>query len=941
MAGSCKKYFAFALLWAMLLLSCTREEPLSVVPEGTAEEVTAVVHYVATVGEDGPTKASLSGQNRYIFETGDQLYVTSGNNLYGVLNLVAGAGDPTGTFEGDLMCLGGFEPGNATALSATLVSKNDKIHNCADGKITGTNYQPSEGNPFASNLTDAIRYFSHFTATSTFGTHAFSLEQQSSFLLFSITFDDAEALVISGSGSSTITASISNGGSIVRTGEVTVEEVDFSNQTYFVAAFPASTVLSSAAVSYATTGNTPTVIGSGDSIDGATLSANRYYDVSRSHVDLQYFTIQAKETGTTTVTFSFTGNGIQCKRPTDSDFVNYDGSAIELTQRQYVQFRGKGSSYKGEVAKENNVIVATTKRLFTSDKVCYIYGDIMSLVCDSNYNPKNTLNSYAFQYAFREATWVDIPAGRPLRLTASTLGSWCYNQMFWGCTSLSRPPELQTTLTADIPNGTYSNMFRGCTSLVSAPDLPKGRTVGSQGYESMFYGCTSLLTVPATIEGTSSVKACNNMFRGCTSLTNAPALPSTTVGENGYIEMFMGCTSLVQAPNLPATSIGNKAYKNMFSGCISLVSGPESLPATTLAENCYETMFKGCQALSSAPSILPATASTVSCYAGMFYGCISLNRAPEIKLQDIGSSSCYQMFSGCTSLVIAEGLENAETVAANGCYQMFYGCGELITTPPVLKSLSVPTKAYYQMYYNCAKITEAPAIKATSVASESCSEMFFGCRRLRKVRAAENEDEPVLAVVTVTDKAFKGMFTGCSSLADAPVFTAMTTVGVEGCMNMFSGCTNLTVAPELPATTLNTSAYKGMFQNSGLTAVPALPATTLYESCYESMFLGCKNLKGPAVLPAPTLVTKCYSQMFDGAAKFDSIVCLATDHSAENCTYKWLRGVAASGTFVRPATVTDWATNAESGIPTGWTAQDSGIDPIFPDDGPFDPEEDL
>ena len=933
-----------SLLWAALLLSCRKEPENLSIPEIADSRITSVVHYRATAGEGFSTKASLNNSHQYIFDTGDQLYVTSGNNLYGVLNLVAGAGDPTGTFEGDLMCLNGFQLTDATSLSATLVSRDDKIHTCADGLIIGTpSYPDSDDDAFASSFAEAVRYFSDFTATSTFGAHAFSLEQQSTFLVFSVTFDDTEATTITNSGSSTIKATITNGGSTVRSGNVDVEVIDFSDQANFVAAFPASTVLSGATVYYATSDNN-SPIGSPDAINDATLSANRYYEISRSHVDLRYFTIQAKETGTTRVTFSFTGSGIQYKKQGDADFSDYDGSAIELTQGQYVQFRGKGTSYKGAVVKEkqNGVDVEyNTKWLFTSEnnKVCYIYGDIMSLVCNNDYTPKSNLNSNAFQYAFREATWIDIPAGRPLKLTASTLGSWCYNQMFWGCTSLSRPPELKTTLAADIPSGAYSNMFRNCTSLVSAPDLPKGRTVGSQGYESMFSGCTSLITVPATLEGTSSVKACNSMFKGCSSLTNAPSLPSSSVGENGYLEMFRDCISLVQAPALPATTIGKYAYKNMFYGCTSLVSGPENLPATALADNCYEQMFRGCLALSSAPSVLPATASAPSCYASMFYGCISLNHAPEIKLEDIGTSSCKQMFYGCTSLVTAEGLENALTVAANGCELMFYNCGELTTTPSVLHPTSLPDYAYSQMYYGCAKITTAPDIKATSTSTYSCYRMFRGCRRLRTA-------PPKLAVETVADNAFNEMFYGCSSLSTAPDFTGMETVGLQGCLNMFNGCTNLTTAPALPAGTmeggsLNKSAYQGMFQSSGLTAVPELLATELAESCYESMFQNCKYLKGPAVLPASELVTKCYRQMFYNSPLFDSIVCLATTGiSTTNCE-NWLYKVSASGTFVRPAGVSDWTVDSASGIPTGWTLQNSGLDPIFPDDGPFDPEEDL
>ena len=40
--------------------------------------------------------------------------------------------------------------------------------------------------------------------------------------------------------------------------------------------------------------------------------------------------------------------------------------------------------------------------------------------------------------------------------------------------------------------------------------------------------------------------------------------------------------------------------------------------------------------------------------------------------------------------------------------------------------------------------------------------------------------------------------------------------------------------------------------------------------------------------------------------------------SADDCTYYWLNGVAATGTFTRAESMEDWTTGA-SGIPSGWT----------------------
>lgn len=121
-------------------------------------------------------------------------------------------------------------------------------------------------------------------------------------------------------------------------------------------------------------------------------------------------------------------------------------------------------------------------------------------------------------------------------------------------------------------------------------------------------------------------------------------------------------------------------------------------------------------------------------------------------------------------------------------------------------------------------------------------------------------------------------------------------------------------------------AYYGLFYNnsklkdiSGLT----LPATTLAEWCYCEMFLGCTSLTSiPSnFLPATTLVERCYMQMFDNCTSLNSVTCCATNKSAYDCTYLWLRGVSSTGTFTKASGVT-WSSGS-SGIPSGWTIVDA------------------
>ena len=115
----------------------------------------------------------------------------------------------------------------------------------------------------------------------------------------------------------------------------------------------------------------------------------------------------------------------------------------------------------------------------------------------------------------------------------------------------------------------YSNMFNGCTSLVQAPELP-ATTLKNYCYSNMFKGCTSLAQAPELPATTLNTYCYSNMFKGCTSLAQAPELPATTLNIHCYSNMFNGCTSLAQAPELPATTLKNYCYSNMFNGCINI-----------------------------------------------------------------------------------------------------------------------------------------------------------------------------------------------------------------------------------------------------------------------------------------------------------------------------------------------------------------------------------
>ena len=377
-------------------------------------------------------------------------------------------------------------------------------------------------------------------------------------------------------------------------------------------------------------------------------------------------------------------------------------------------------------------------------------------------------------------------------------------------------------------------------------------------------------------------------------ITNKPSaellLPATTLANRCYYEMFRDCRSLTTAPELPATTLADRCYFHMFYGCKSLTSTPE-LPATTLTYLCYYGMFGCCESLTSAP-VLPATTLAESCYSGMFSGCTNLTSAPELPATTL-AESCYSgMFSGCTNL----------------------------TSAPELPATTLVSACYSGLFSRCTGLTSAPELPATTLAESCYASMFRGCTNLTSA--------PELPATTLAGKCYESMFSGCTGLTVVPVLP-VTVLEKECYESMFSDCTSLTSAPALPATTLANKCYYHMFKGcTNLTSAPELPATTLVESCYDNMFGECTSLEIAPVLPAATLAGWCYTWMFKNCANLNSVTCLATDISAENCTKDWLSGVASSGTFTKADGIavgeTGWQTNSISGIPSGWTVKDEG-----------------
>ena len=124
-----------------------------------------------------------------------------------------------------------------------------------------------------------------------------------------------------------------------------------------------------------------------------------------------------------------------------------------------------------------------------------VSGNIMSLLYGDDFKDKTTLQTaVAFRQLFMNNT--HLINVENLILPATTLGPYCYANMFCNCSSLETAPELPATILAYY---CYYSMFYGCTSLTTAPELPATdfTDLTPYCYFYMFKGCSKLNYVKA------------------------------------------------------------------------------------------------------------------------------------------------------------------------------------------------------------------------------------------------------------------------------------------------------------------------------------------------------------------------------------------------------------------------------------------------------------
>ena len=594
------------------------------------------------------------------------------------------------------------------------------------------------------------------------------------------------------------------------------------------------------------------------------------------------------------------------------------GTKINVVAGDKVQFRGDNAAYSLGGGMPIGTFAASTAG-FTLE------GNIMSLIDSVNYKEITGMtNDNVGAFAFLFIMCTGLTSAENLMLPAITLAEACYGGMFNGCTSLTTAPALPA---ATLAGACYSSMFNGCTSLnyikCLATDISaEGCTAGwvdGVSYSGTFiknptmndWEIDSLDGIP---EGWSvydrdplklSVTQVSFAESGdsCTITVKSPTSAWTATSEDSWISFNKISGNTGETSVIVSTSSGTKRV-----GEVLFTDGYSQATLTVVQNNDY---------------LVPLTFNILS-NGEVGFAVRNGNEDPtisgsiiEYKINDGDwTSLAAKPFTGETEM----GFDSKFSVNAGDVVQ-FRGDNKAYVWYDLVEKDFYQnwfvTSAEFNLAGNIMSLTNSTDfIHNGNMGYEAFSSLFSDCENLV---SAENL---ILPATTLAAYCYNGMFQGCSSLTTAPELPATTLA--NGCYYyMFQGCSSLTTAPELPATTLASYCYQGMFSNcTGLTTAPALPATTLAGSCYNSMFERCTSLTTAPELPATTLADWCYNSMFSGCTSLNYIKCLATDISATNCTRDWAYNVSSTGTFVKPASMTNW-TRGQDGIPYNWTVEDA------------------
>ena len=250
------KHYLWCASALVLCLSCSSgDDPL---PEAAPQPV--VIPYEVSVGEVDLTRTALNSSTQMIFETGDQLEIT-GEGISGTLSLASTSNEGrTARFSGSLTWSGTGTPADDLELSATLVGYGSA------GTQTG----------LAATFAEAFRKYSLLQTETTcaYASRSFALKQQTTFVVFTITFEDGMT------AGTTFNVTVGDAGnSSVATGTTTTASVSGDVVATFTLALPGGTTLTNGTATLTAGAAIHEFTFGGSSY---TFAKNKYYTADRT-----------------------------------------------------------------------------------------------------------------------------------------------------------------------------------------------------------------------------------------------------------------------------------------------------------------------------------------------------------------------------------------------------------------------------------------------------------------------------------------------------------------------------------------------------------------------------------------------------------------------------------------------------------------------------------
>lgn len=405
-----------------------------------------------------------------------------------------------------------------------------------------------------------------------------------------------------------------------------------------------------------------------------------------------------------------------------------------------------------------------------------------------------------------------------------------YTSMFQE-SGIVETPEI---LAEEVEASTFKLTFYNCKSLTKCTSSLKPKLLYSSSYNQMFKGCTSLIKAPeiqATHHDASGNYHMGQMFSGCTSLTSSPSLKIQTLGKQGYYQLFYGCKNLNKIEML-ATDVS-------ATGCLSSWVNGVASAGTFIKSSTATWNITGVDGIPSGWTVQVEGGETPEPEPERDYLCFTSTGDSTVELKQNGTPNTsagkviqYKLNNGqwqnwdLSTISLSDGdkmyLKSDDEIPVGelyNIYKQFIMTGSIATSGNIMSLLNfsdaLADYAFIYLFKDCTSLTAAPKLPATTLAENCYAYMFYNCTSLVQ--------SPELPATTLVFNCYTNMFNECISLTQAPSILPATDLKYGCYQYMFKGCSSLVQAPELPATELTTMCYSNMFNGcSKLNYIKAL-----------------------------------------------------------------------------------------------------------------------